>query len=81
MKVKDLIEELQYLDPQAVVRVSYPPGDYWGSVVAVDIEVVEEATLAWSEYHEKWQLEVDVYGDPKDIDEGTETTTCILIGA
>ncbi len=55
MKVADLIQELEYLDPEQEldVKIAYNSGDYWRTVVAADIEEIEIVTVEYSDYHRK----------------------------
>lgn len=51
MTVAQLIEQLQGFDPTAKVHLAYVSGDYWHTEVAPVVRRVEEATVAFSEYH------------------------------
>jgi hypothetical protein len=51
MKVRDLIESLGYMDPEAEVHFSYNYGDHWRTEVAPKVSRVEQALVAYSEYH------------------------------
>lgn len=51
MKVKELIAQLQMEDGEAEVCIAQPSHDYWGSVCARDVNNIELADVAWSEYH------------------------------
>ncbi len=55
MKVAELIEELEYLDPEQDldIKIAYNSGDYWRTVVAADIEEIEIVTVEYSDYHNK----------------------------
>ena len=51
MKVKELIAQLQMEDGEAEVCIAQPSHDYCGSVCAIDVDYIELADVAWSEYH------------------------------
>ena len=51
MKVKDLIEQLGYMDGEAEVHFSYNYGDYTRTEVAPAITSVDENYVKYSEYH------------------------------
>ena len=51
MKVKDLIEQLGYMDLEAEVHFSYNYGDHWRTQVAPTVDSVEEAVVEHSSYH------------------------------
>lgn len=51
MKVKELIEQLQNMNPNADVHFAYNYGDYWKTTVAPQIDKVEEGYVRHSDYH------------------------------
>jgi len=51
MKVKDLIEQLGYMDAEAEVHFSYNYGDHWRTQVAPTVDSVEEGVVEYSVYH------------------------------
>jgi hypothetical protein len=51
MKVKDLIEQLGYMDAEAEVHFSYNYGDHWRTQVAPTVDSVEEGVVEYSGYH------------------------------
>jgi hypothetical protein len=51
MQVKDLIEELQGLDPEAEVHFEYNYGDHWRTQVAPKVTSVDPGAVQYSEYH------------------------------
>jgi hypothetical protein len=51
MKVKDLIEQLGYMDAEAEVHYSYNYGDHWRTRVAPQVSEVFEGAVKYSEYH------------------------------
>jgi len=72
MKVRDLIEQLGYMDQEADVHFSYCYGDYWRTQVAPRVDSVEEGLVKRSEYHRMDRLmdESDMYEEEGDY-EGT----------
>ena len=51
MKVKDLIEQLGYMDQEAEVHFSYNYGDHWRTQVAPTVDRVDEGVVEHSAYH------------------------------
>lgn len=51
MRVKDLIEQLGYMDQDAEVHFSYNYGDHWHTKVAPTVDEVFEAVVERSDYH------------------------------
>ena len=78
MLVKDLIEQLQFLDPTAEVHFSYNYGDHWQTQVAPTVDRVDLALIKYSEYHrmDKLMDEDDMYEDEGDF-EGTRRVVVI----
>jgi hypothetical protein len=66
MKVRDLIESLGHMDPEADVHFSYNYGDHWRTHVAPKVRQVFEGAVEFSDYHRMDRLveeEDDVYLD------------------
>ena len=51
MQVKELIEMLQDMNPEAEVHFAYNFGDYWRTEVAPAVGRVDEGVVEYSEYH------------------------------
>lgn len=51
MLVKDLIEQLGYMDKDAEVHFSYNYGDHWRTEVAPRVSNISEGVVEFSEYH------------------------------
>jgi hypothetical protein len=66
MKVRDLIESLGHMDPEAEVHFSYNYGDHWHTEVAPRVSRVEQALVAYSEYH---RMDKIVEEEDVDLDE------------
>lgn len=75
MTVKELIEELQDLDPNALVLTQAPSGDYWGNTLALQIEQVDLLEIGWSEYHRAWRI-----GDDDKASCDPHKQTVVIIG-
>ena len=67
MTVKELIEELQEQDPEAVVRFVYHYGDHGNSQVAAEVQSVEDGDVRYSEYFSGF-----VVGDENDDEDNIE---------
>ena len=72
MQVKDLIEQLQSMNPEAEVHFTYCYGDHWRTQVAPTVDLVQEGLVKYSEYHrmDKLMDEDEMYEDEGDY-EGT----------
>jgi hypothetical protein len=51
MKVKDLIEQLGFMNENAEVHFSYNYGDHWHTQVAPRVSEVDEGVVKYSDYH------------------------------
>jgi hypothetical protein len=67
MQVKELIESLKYMDPEAEVHFSYCYGDHWRTEVAPAVGRVDEGAVVYSDYHRMDKL----VEDDTDFDEET----------
>jgi hypothetical protein len=65
MKVAELIEQLQDMNPNAEVHFSYNYGDHWRTHVAPTVDTVEEGIVEYSDYHsmDKMVDHEDVYDE------------------
>ena len=68
MKVSELIEQLQDMNPEAEVHFSYCYGDHWRTEVAPKASRVDEGAVVYSEYH---RMDKMVEHDDSDFDEET----------
>jgi hypothetical protein len=68
MKVKDLIEQLGYMDQEAEVHFTYNYGDHWRTKVAPTVDQVFEGLVKRSDYHSMDKLldEDDMYEEEGD---------------
>ena len=57
--VKELIEQLGYMDQDAEVHFSYNYGDHWRTQVAPKVGGVEEGVVKYSDYHRMDKIEDD----------------------
>jgi hypothetical protein len=71
MQVYQLIEQLEYLDPNAEVHFSYGYGDHWRTEVAPAVSNIREGVVEYSEYHRMDKILEDT-GDCEFDDEGNE---------
>jgi hypothetical protein len=78
MQVKDLIEKLQSMNPDAEVHFSYNYGDHWHTEVAPTVSSVDEGVVKYSEYHrmDKLMDENEMYEEEGDF-EGTRRVVVI----
>ena len=78
MLVKDLIERLMDLDPNAEVHFSYNYGDHWHTEVAPTVSSVDEGVVKYSAYHsmDKLMDENEMYEEEGDF-EGTRRVVVI----
>jgi len=51
MLVRELIEELKYLNQDAEVHFEYNYGDHWRTQVAPRVNSIDEGVVEFSEYH------------------------------
>jgi hypothetical protein len=65
LTVKELIEQLEYMDQDAYVHFTYNYGDHWRTQVAPVVCGVEEGFVGHSSYHQMDKLldEEDVYDE------------------
>jgi hypothetical protein len=68
MQVKELIEMLQGLDPEAQVHYAYNYGDHWRTEVAPKVDRVDVGAVVYSDYH---RMDKMVEPDDSDFDEET----------
>ena len=51
MQVKELIEMLQEMNPEADVHFAYNYGDHWRTEVAPKLSRVDNGAVVYSDYH------------------------------
>jgi hypothetical protein len=78
MNVRDLIECLEGMDPEAEVHFSYNYGDHWRTQVAPTVDSVEMGLVQYSDYHRMPKV-VEPDWDEEDADE-VEGKAVVLIG-
>jgi hypothetical protein len=59
MTVSELMEQLQYLDPNTEVHFSYNYGDHWRTEVAPKVSRVSEGVVEFSDYHRMDKMVTD----------------------
>jgi hypothetical protein len=67
MQVKELIEQLQDMNPEAEVHFAYGYGDHWRTEVAPKVDRVYTGAVVYSEYHRMDKIAED----DTDFDEET----------
>ena len=81
MKVKDLIEQLGYMDAEAEVHFSYCYGDHWRTTVAPRVDQIFEGVVERSEYHQMDKMvdDEDCY-DEETGDYRTDVRKVVVLG-
>ena len=72
MQVKELIEQLQDMNPEAEVHFAYGYGDHWRTTVAPAASRVFQGQVQYSEYHRMDKMvedEDDYYEEEGDMNE------------
>jgi hypothetical protein len=72
MQVKELIEQLQDMNPEAEVHFAYGYGDHWRTTVAPAASRVFQGQVQYSEYHRMDKMvedEDDFYEEEGDMNE------------
>ena len=79
MKVKDLIEQLGYMDAEADVHFAYGYGDHWRTTVAPKVSTIEVGLVQYSDYHRMDKLADEDFEDeePGNPDENTRRVVII----
>ena len=68
LTVKELVEQLKYMDQDAYVHFTYNYGDHWRTQVAPKISSVEMGLVKYSDYHRMDKV-VEPDWDHEDADE------------
>ena len=69
MQVKELIEQLQDMDPEADVHFAYNYGDHWRTEVAPKVCRVDEGVVEYSDYHRMDRIAKEDYDDEVEFDD------------
>ena len=79
MNVKELIEQLQSMNPEAEVHFTYNYGDHWRTKVAPTVDEVFEGLVKRSDYHrmDKLMDESEMFEDEGDY---KNTRRVVVIG-
>ena len=72
MTVKELIEQLEDMDPKMEVHIAYNYGDYWKTEVAPEIDEVDVREVTFSEYHNMDKIARERDDGERDEDETRE---------
>ena len=80
LTVKELIEELKYMDQDAYVHFTYNYGDHWRTQVAPVVCNVSEGFVEHSSYHnmDKMLDDDDIYDEDGDI--SVEARRVVVLG-
>lgn len=76
MTVAQLRKMLSYFDDDQEVFFSFPSGDYWGTILAREVDDVNLGMVKWSEYHRACKL---VDEDPDNRDEDEELKEVLIL--
>ena len=74
MTVGELKRKLENLDDDLPVRMAFPSGDYWRTVIAGTIDAVEICQVEWSKYHNNFTLPKE----GKEPEEGGEESVVLI---
>jgi hypothetical protein len=79
LTVQELIQQLSYQDPHAIVHFAYNYGDYWHTTVAPEVCAVEEGFVKESAYHGMPRLRDldDVYNEDGERDADAQRVVII----
>jgi len=80
MNVKELIEQLQDMNPEAEVHFAYGYGDHWRTTVAPSASRVSQGLVQYSEYHRMDKLvedEDEMYEEDGDYNENVRKVVII----
>ena len=72
MNVKELIEQLECMNPEAEVHFAYGYGDHWRTTVAPRVSNVSGGLVQYSDYHRMDKLvedEDEMYEEDGDMNE------------
>ena len=72
MQVKELIEMLAEMNPEADVHFAYNYGDHWRTEVAPKVGRVDVGAVVYSDYHRMDKLMEDEYDVEFDEETGEE---------
>ena len=77
MRVQDLIDALESMDPDGEVVFSYSYGDYWSTIVAAPVESIEQGFVTYSAYHQQDKI---VEMDDDEMDSDGRVRQVVVIG-
>lgn len=75
MNVRELMQELGSMDPEAEVLFAYNYGDYWHTTVAQPVESVQLKAVRHSNYHRMDKL---VGEEEDELRDGDRKVVCLL---
>lgn len=74
MKVQELIDRLQQMDPEAEVHFAYNYGDHWNTMAAPVVDQVEEMYVEPNAY-----VDTDALVDDENIDEDNPNQRRVVV--
>ena len=80
MLVKDLIEQLGYMDKDAEVHFHYNYGDHWRTQVAPKVTEVFEGAVEFSDYHRMDKLADEDFEDEEPGNPEENVRRVVVIG-
>jgi hypothetical protein len=80
MLVKDLIEQLGWMDKDAEVHFTYNYGDHWRTQVAPKVSEVSEGIVEFSDYHRMDKLADEDFEDEEPGNPDENVRRVVLIG-
>jgi hypothetical protein len=81
MKVQDLINELQQMDPEHEVMFQYNYGDYWHTEVAQDVKSVRNDEVVWSEYHRMNKVVSEMESNYDEDESESDTKSVVILSS
>ena len=78
MTVQELINLLQWQDPDAEVHFAYNYGDHWRTEVAPKVSRVDEGVVEYSEYHRMDKIADEDYDDEDEATVDSQRRVVVL---
>ena len=78
MTVQELINLLQWQDPDAEVHFAYNYGDHWRTEVAPNVSNVREGVVEYSEYHRMDKIADEDYDDEDEATVDSQRRVVVL---
>ena len=78
MTVQELINLLQWQDPDAEVHFAYNYGDHWRTEVAPNVSNVREGVVEYSDYHRMDKIADEDYDDEDEATVDSQRRVVVL---